>query len=90
MDLEGLPASIRAKHPEAVQIAEALRQHASGVPVTARCPVCDQVLVVTEIPEIGSTWVRCPNGHVNYHARSTPRVPPDAADASGSDRSPSW
>jgi hypothetical protein len=69
MNIEGIPASILAKHPEMIQISEALTSYRENRPVTTKCLECGQVITVTDIPEAGSLWVQCPNGHVSYHAR---------------------
>lgn len=72
MDIEGIPASILAKHPEMIQISEALTSYCENRPITTQCPECGQVLAVTDLPEIGSQWVQCPNGHINFHTRYKP------------------
>jgi hypothetical protein len=72
MDNETVPASILAKHPEMIQIAEALDSYRKNRLITTKCPECDQVLTVIDLPEIGSQWVKCPNGHINFHTRYEP------------------
>lgn len=62
-----------AKHPELPAIHTALAEHHGGVPITARCPTCDGVLVVTEVREVGVTVVSCPSGHVRYRQKGAPR-----------------
>jgi acetyl-CoA carboxylase beta subunit len=72
MEIETIPASILAKHPEMLQISEALASYRESQLVTTKCPKCEQVLKVTDVQEVGSLWVQCPNGHINFHARYTP------------------
>jgi hypothetical protein len=72
MEEESIPASILAKYPEMSQISEALASHRDNLPITTKCPKCEEVLTVTDLAEIGSLWVQCPNGHVNFHARYKP------------------
>jgi hypothetical protein len=55
--LEGIPASILAKHFEMAQIAEALEAHREGNAITTQCHKCGQILTVTDMPEVGSLWV---------------------------------
>jgi hypothetical protein len=69
MGIEGIPASILAKHPEMTQISEALDSYHKNHSITAKCSKCKQVLSVIDLPEIGSQWVKCPNGHINSHTR---------------------
>lgn len=71
--LEGIPASILAKHFEMAQIAEALEAHREGNAITTQCHKCGQILAVTDMPEVGSLWVQCPNGDINYHSRYSPK-----------------
>ena len=52
-------------------IAEALRQDAEGVTVSATCPICGTRLLVKHIDEIGSTWVSCEKGCTTAHIRRT-------------------
>jgi hypothetical protein len=72
MNIEGIPASILSKHPEIIQIEETLASYLENRLITTKCPKCNQILLVTDLPEIGSRWVQCPNGHINFHARYTP------------------
>jgi hypothetical protein len=69
-----IPDSVLARHPELLQIAEALEAHRAGRAVNARCPTCGRVLAVTEYPEIGSRWVTCDTGCTKYHERYKPEA----------------
>jgi hypothetical protein len=69
MNTNELPASILTKHPELIQILEALKGYHDGIPVTTRCPKCRETLQVVHMPEIHSLWVRCGSGCTNYHEK---------------------
>jgi hypothetical protein len=64
-----LPPDLLAKHPELSVVEAALRAHAAGEQITARCPTCNAPVQVTEIPETGALVVACDNGHVLVRAR---------------------
>lgn len=53
MTQDDIPKTLLAKHPELVQIDEAIRAHQAGKSIEARCPTCDQLLVVEEVPVTG-------------------------------------
>ena len=72
MGLEDIPKTLLAKHPELAQIDEAITAHLAGKPIEARCPTCDRLLVVTEVPETGELWVTCGNGCTAYHEHYKP------------------
>jgi hypothetical protein len=69
-----LPEAVLARHPELVQIHQALTEYFAGQPITARCPTCGQVLQVKDFPAIGSRWVLCGNGCTNHHTKYEPIV----------------
>ena len=76
MTHESIPEDIRgfiAKYPKMEPIVEALMAYHEGRTITARCPTCEQVLVVTHFPEIGSLWVGCANGCTSYHEHYRPK-----------------
>lgn len=54
-------------------VVQAVEEYRAGGPITARCPVCDDVLQVTVNEEIGSTWVVCPKGCTNAHLKWHPQ-----------------
>lgn len=70
---EGIPTTSLAKHPELAAISEALIAYCDGREITARCPTCNHVLKVTNLPEIGSRWVTCDTGCTRYHEKYKPR-----------------
>lgn len=67
MELEDLPKTLLAKHPELAQIDDAIRAHLAGKTIEDHCPLCDRLLVVTEVPETGALWVTCGSGCTAYH-----------------------
>ena len=67
MAVQTIPEEILVKHPEMAPIFEALMAHTEGREMTAQCPKCAQLLVVTDSPETGSRWVTCDSGCTSYH-----------------------
>jgi hypothetical protein len=63
-----IPASLLAKHPELARIDKAIDSFLRGEAVTARCLICNELLTVTYIEAIASTWVTCPNNCTFYHS----------------------
>jgi hypothetical protein len=68
---QGIPKGILAKHPELIRIAEALQSYTRGEQVLTRCLICEQLLTVTYIEAVSSTWVTCPNKCTFFHANGT-------------------
>jgi ssDNA-binding Zn-finger/Zn-ribbon topoisomerase 1 len=66
---------VLAKHPEMEQVFDARRAYNEGGEVKARCPKCNHVLVVTDLPEAGSRWVTCDSGCTSYHEKYKPSGP---------------
>jgi hypothetical protein len=69
MNTNEIPASILKKHPELVQILEALKDYHDGTQITTRCPTCGELLQVVPVPEAHSLWVGCGNGCTNYREK---------------------
>ncbi len=68
-----IPKAILKKHPEMVRVAAALAAYQAGKDVTTRCLVCNDVLLVEELPEVGVLVVFCPQGCTHYRTRWTPQ-----------------
>ncbi len=75
MNREEQFAKLYAKYPKLRAIDQATEEYFSGRPVTARCMVCQELLVVHHyiIEETGttSTWIACPKGCTTSHFRGT-------------------
>lgn len=69
MSLATMPEAILAKHPELVPIFEALSAYQQGRPITARCPTCSQLLVVTDVLAVSTRWVTCEVGCTSYREK---------------------
>lgn len=76
MDIDGIPKSILDKHPELVAIHQALDEYRHGRDVTARCPKCNEPLVVKDVPATGELWVTCRSGCTQYRERSAKPAEP--------------
>jgi hypothetical protein len=74
MDEENIPRSIVAKYPQVIEIEAALRQYQQGQPITMRCRVCHELLRVSDLKQIGSLWVLCPNGCSRMHLKYAPHL----------------
>ena len=72
MVVQTIPDEILAKRPELASIFAALMSYRKGQPVRARCPKCEQVLVVTDVPEAGARWVTCDTGCTSYRESYVP------------------
>lgn len=72
MAVQTIPDQVLAKHPEMEQVFDALMAHSEGGVVKARCPKCNHLLVVTDLPEAGSRWVTCDSGCTSYHEKYKP------------------
>lgn len=71
--LNYVPDWLRAKHPDIMQVLQALDEFDRGSVVSVRCPKCGTLLTVTDFPEIGSRWVVCGTPRcTRYHERYTP------------------
>lgn len=64
-----IPRGILEKHPELIQISEAISAYKEKRPITVYCKTCGQLLQVTEVKAVGSIWVMCGNGCTRYHSR---------------------
>lgn len=64
-----LPDWLREKHPELVEINEALLAYWAGRPVSTHCPTCGELLTIETIPAAGAVWATCPNGCTSYRER---------------------
>jgi len=73
MEDDGIPGWILEKHPEIFEVGEALRQHSNGQPITIRCRFCGGLLQVTDLKQIGSTWIFCPKGCTREHIKYEPQ-----------------
>ena len=67
--MQTIPEQVLAKHPEIEQVFDALMAYNEGGEVKARCPKCNDRLVVTDLPEAGSRWVTCDSGCTSYHEK---------------------
>jgi hypothetical protein len=67
-----IPPSILKRHPELVQILEALEAHREDRPITSTCPTCRNQLKVTDVKELGVRTVTCGNGCTNYREKFKP------------------
>ena len=67
-----IPKEMLAKFPEMEAIGVALEEHRKGVPITARCLHCHELLIVEEVPAVGSLWIHCPCGKTTFRARRQP------------------
>lgn len=54
-------------------VAEALRQHRDGEPIAAVCARCGGHLRVDEVAATGALIVRCPEEHILFRAKRSPR-----------------
>ena len=61
-----VPTRLLAKYPELAAITQALEEYRNGLEITAKCYICQGVLRVEEIDEIGTTWVTCDEGCTSY------------------------
>ena len=61
-----VPTRSLNKYPELAAITQALEEYRNDSEVTAKCNVCQSVLRVEEIDEIGTTWVVCDKGCTSY------------------------
>jgi hypothetical protein len=75
MAVQTIPEQVLAKHPEMEQVFDALMAYSEGGEVKARCPKCNHLLVVTDLPEAGSRWVTCDSGCTSYHEKYKPSAP---------------
>ncbi len=69
VELETIPPTILAKHPELAAISEAIAAHREGRAITAQCPTCDEILIVTDDAGIGSLWVTCGTLCTQFHLK---------------------
>ena len=72
MAVQTTPESVLARHPEMQQVFEALVAYGEGSEVISRCPKCNHLLAVTDLPEAGSRWVTCDSGCTSYHEKYKP------------------
>jgi hypothetical protein len=69
MNTSEIPTSILKKHPELIQVLEALKDYHDGIRVTTKCSTCGNVLQVVHTPDAHSLWVGCGNGCTNYREK---------------------
>jgi len=69
MDADKIPQLILEKHPELIQILDAIKIYREGRPITGRCTTCNELLEVTEVPDANSLWVTCGKGCTNYREK---------------------
>ena len=62
-----------AAHPELPAIHAALAEHHRGAAITTRCLICNLLLAVTAVREVGVIVVACPAKHVYYRQKGAPR-----------------
>ncbi len=61
-----VPTRSLNKYPELAAITQALEEYRNDSEITAKCSVCQSVLRVEEIDEIGTTWVVCDEDCTSY------------------------
>lgn len=66
--IDDIPESILKKHPELIQIGEAIEAYSLGLPITVCCPHCGQVLTVVEVEAANALWVSCGEGCTAFRA----------------------
>jgi hypothetical protein len=68
-----IPASILKKHPELLQIYEALEEYNNGKSITTTCRTCNNVLQVIDNTVTKSQWIGCSEGCTSYRTSSYDR-----------------
>jgi len=74
MVVQPIPDPVLAELPEMSSVFEALIEYRQGREVITRCPKCDRLIVVTNLPEVGSLWVTCDTGCTSYHEKYQPKT----------------
>ncbi|MCS6839522.1 MAG: hypothetical protein NZ701_01950 [Roseiflexus sp.] len=67
-ELEGIPPAILKRHPELAAVSATLAAWRAGQPITARCPRCDSLLMITDVEATGDLVVSCEKGHILFRA----------------------
>ena len=70
---EEFPKVVLEKHPEVVEVFEAIRLFKSGKEVTTRCRYCGELLTINELPDVGVLNVNCPCGKTSYRSKWDPK-----------------
>lgn len=65
---EGIPLAILKRHPELAAVSAALAEWRAGRPITARCPSCDSLIMITDVEATGDLVVSCEKGHILFRA----------------------
>lgn len=65
-----IPEKILKSFPKLPLIIKAIEQYEKGEAVDVCCPEYNNLLVVQDVPEVGSIWVMCPKGCTNYRESS--------------------
>lgn len=55
--------------PKFKSVLEAPDAYHSGIPISARCPRCGELLSVTGVEAVDTIWVACPNGCTTYREK---------------------
>ncbi len=55
--------------PKFRSILETLEAYHDGKPISAHCPNCSEILVVTVLESIDTIWVSCSNGCTSYREK---------------------
>jgi hypothetical protein len=66
---EEIPKVVLEKHPEMVEVFEAIRLFKSGKKITTSCRYCDELLTVDELPNVGVLNVSCSCGKTSYRSK---------------------
>ena len=64
-----IPKEILKKHPEMQSISKALEEYRNNKKITALCPECNKEIIVEDLKEIRSLWVKCPCGKISMHSK---------------------
>jgi hypothetical protein len=76
MSTEDFQNRLHKRFPYLAQAEQALDEYGKRQPITARCPICEGLMTVTDLPEVGTIWVTCPEGCTKFHLNYKP-TPPD-------------
>jgi len=71
--IDKIPDSVLNKHPEMVQIFDAIKQFKADEKVTVACPSCNEPLSVYQDENLGFLNVNCPCGKCSYRSKWGPK-----------------
>jgi hypothetical protein len=70
---EKIPKVVLEKHPEIIEVFEAIRSFKSGKEITTCCRYCGELLTISELAEVGVLNVSCPCGKTSYRSKWDPK-----------------